>query len=349
MPVTRETVRLAHRSRRRTGVYADRAVATIGRNWNTAWRPLEQVWARAATSITDTAARDGRWPRPWELARIPDLRDALDATSAALDEQQRRSTAAVVAAISALVPPVLAAEAAILASQWPTQDRPGLADLFARNLRPRLADLIAAAVAARATAALAPLATDTYRNIERVVTRGVRQRDPAQVAATLTSAVQAAFTGGANRAATVARTETVDAHRDAAATFRNGNLQTITGWVWASALSRDTCPACWVMHGTVHHNVDPGPLGHPGCRCVALSLRMSDTTGALPDARERFDALPEADQIAILGLRRLQLLRSGAIQWADLVVLRNTRNWRPSYVPRTVVALERIARTRTRT
>lgn len=345
MPVTRDTVRLAHRSRRRTGREADRAVAAINRAWAGRWRDLEQPWTRAVSAVT-AAATDG-WPRPWELARIPDLRDALTITSDALNDLQRLTAAALVAATTTVPALTLPAEAVVLASQWPAADRPGLVDLFGRNLRPRLADLLAATAATRATATLAPLADDTYRQVERAITRGVPHRDPARAARDLTTVVHAAVTGGANRAAAAARTETLDTHRDTAAAFRNANFQVITGWVWVSVLSVDTCPACWAMHGTVHNTTDPGPLGHPGCRCVPMPLRMSDDTGALPDARELFDALPEVDQLTILGPQRLRLLQAGAITWDDLATRRTARNWRPSYVPRTVADLERVARTRT--
>ncbi len=345
MTVTRETVRLANRSRRRTGTEADRAARAIERSWAAGWRTLERAWTRAAASITTTA--DGQWPRPWVLARNPDLRDALTATEVTLTDQQHRTRAAVVAAVAAVVPPALIAEATILATQWAATARDGLVDLFTRNLRPRLADLVTATAATRAASAVAPLATDTYRQVERVVTRGVPHRDPTRAADRLVAAVRAAFTGGANRAVTAVRTETLDAHRDAAAAFRGANLQTVTGWVWVSALSRATCPACWVMHDTIHPAADPGPHGHPGCRCIPLPLRDSTNAGAVPDARAVFDALPREDQIAILGVRRHQLLRTGAVDWVDLAVWRPNRNWRPSYQPRRVADLERIARTRT--
>lgn len=40
---------------------------------------------------------------------------------------------------------------------------------------------------------------------------------------------------------------------------------------------------------------------------------------------------------------RLDLLRSGRIQWADLATRRETSGWRPSYVPTSVRDLQRLA------
>jgi hypothetical protein len=50
--------------------------------------------------------------------------------------------------------------------------------------------------------------------------------------------------------------------------------------------------------------------------------------------------------VQIMGRRRLDLLRSGDIEWEDLPELRTTPEWRDSYGVRPVKDLERIAKQR---
>jgi hypothetical protein len=56
----------------------------------------------------------------------------------------------------------------------------------------------------------------------------------------------------------------------------------------------------------------------------------------LPDAQTVLDVMSAADQLAVMGPRRLELLRSGQVSWADLSMRRSTIGWRDSYVPRPV-------------
>lgn len=61
-------------------------------------------------------------------------------------------------------------------------------------------------------------------------------------------------------------------------------------------------------------------------------------------ARDVFSRLSRADQLAVMGPARLELLDSGRIDWADLAMRRSNPNWRPSYTPRPVSVLARMAR-----
>ncbi|MBM0235955.1 hypothetical protein JNW88_00435 [Micromonospora sp. ATA32] len=105
------------------------------------------------------------------------------------------------------------------------------------------------------------------------------------------------------------------------------NLQTTEGW--------------YLANGIVTHN----------CRCTRLpkvkswqelGINLTEPADQTPDARARFDALPEERQLTILGPTRLALLKAGRIQWADLATRRDTPGWRPSYAPTPVADLQRI-------
>ena len=134
----------------------------------------------------------------------------------------------------------------------------------------------------------------------------------------------------------------------------------LDGWVWHAEITGPsrtrTCPSCWAKHGTLHPMSEPGPIDHHQGRCsrtpktkswADLGFDIPEPADETPDARETFDGLPEADRIAIMGRRRLQLLDAGDIKWADLSQLRTTRGWRDSYGVRPVKDLDQIARNTT--
>lgn len=343
MTVTRDTVRQVHRLRRQVGGQADRVVAGLRKAWVREWSDLRRRWDRAAAAVVGEALQG--WPPPWQLARIPELRRAFDATDVALSDLQHRTEKAAIESASAAVASTLAAEAGIVASQWPAAERDAVAAYTAQQLPPRTGELAAALVTTAAVAATTSLAADTFGTVERLIVRGLPFDRPDTTASRLVALVQHGFNSGLRRAATAVRTETMDAQRQASHAFRLANLPTVTGWVWMSALSVSSCAACWAMHGTVFAGAaEVGPLGHVNCRCVALSLRFGDDLGALPDARARFNQLPEADQVRILGPGRLALLRTGRIGWGDIPARRNNPGWRPSYTTRSLADLQRLAR-----
>ena len=116
----------------------------------------------------------------------------------------------------------------------------------------------------------------------------------------------------------------------------------------ANGIAVHNCPSCWSMHGSVHNVDDFGPIDHQQGRCTSipttkswadLGFDIEEPPSVLPDARQVFDDLPAEQQTAILGKDRLDLLRSGQIQWADLATRRSTDGWRDSIVPTPVSAL----------
>jgi SPP1 gp7 family putative phage head morphogenesis protein len=154
--------------------------------------------------------------------------------------------------------------------------------------------------------------------------------------------VEGQFNGGLTRALTIARTETLDAYRQAAAAVQDASRDVLEGWVWLAQLDGRGCPACWAMHGTVHPLDEPGPLGHPNCRCSRapktqswrdLGFDMDEPEDQIPDAEQVFQALPRAVQVRIMGPARLGLLDRGEVSWPDLARRKDNPGWRPSWMP----------------
>lgn len=342
---TTETLRQVRQLRADVGGHADDAVRDLTAAWVAGWDALDDKWALAVAAVLVLAVELGRWPQPWELARLSALRVALDGTETALADLSLRTDKTVTEAAGAAIAATLLAEAGILASQLPAAGRADALATFTANVSAATARLLAAASAVRIGDTVRPLARTAFAEVQRTITR---TRPVDTDSRRLARHVEAVFNGALTRAMNTARTETLDAYRAAAQAVQQANRGHLAGWQWLCSLDRRACVACWVMHGTVHDVDDPGPLDHPNGRCMRLGVVRDDTdaTSAVPDARFRFDALPEADQVAILGPHRLDLLRAGRITWADLAQRRTTRGWRPSYAPTSVTDLQRIARIR---
>jgi SPP1 gp7 family putative phage head morphogenesis protein len=353
MAIRSETLRLLRRLRAAVGREADDTVRTLAKAWALAWDELSGAWREAAADLAAQAARDGRWPSPWQVARVERLADAMNASTRAL------SVLAVEARLT-IAPAVLSAVTAtgrdtphILASQLPKVHAGPAADRFAGRVAPTVLDAIVQRVTGRVTALTRPLSADSRDVMQRALIRGVAIGDnPRTVAAQMVARVQGAFNGGLARAVTISRTEILDAHRSAASAVHGANADVMSGWVWLASVSRRSCSACIAMHGTSHPVDQPGPLGHPNCRCSRapkvkpwrdLGIDLDEPADLIPDARTAFAALAPADQLRIMGPARLAMLRNGDIGWADLARLRDNPGWRQSYEPTPIADLRRIA------
>lgn len=131
-----------------------------------------------------------------------------------------------------------------------------------------------------------------------------------------------------SRALTIARTETLRAHREATRASYQANSDIVAGWVWHSALDTRTCAACWAMHGTVHR-IDEVLDDHPNGRCAMVpktktwseigqmyGVDLSDvpeTSISFPTGAEIFEGLTSEEQIQILGMGKWQAWKEGKI------------------------------------
>jgi SPP1 gp7 family putative phage head morphogenesis protein len=156
------------------------------------------------------------------------------------------------------------------------------------------------------------------------------------------AATQQRFEGGLTRALTIARTETLDAHRAATKASEKANKDILQEWEWHAALNARTCPSCWAKHGTRYPLDQDGPNDHQNGRCARVSVTKSwadlgfkgidEPAPLTPDAQTEFNNLTPDTQRRIMGAQRLDLLQSGKVKWADLSTVKHTDGWRDSFV-----------------
>lgn len=187
-----------------------------------------------------------------------------------------------------------------------------------------------------------PLADEATAVMKRELVRGMLAgSNPRESARRMIARSEQLFNGGLTRALTIARTETMDAYRVAAELSERLHADVLLGWTWVAALSERTCPACWSMHGQQFPPSVPGPLGHQNCRCMRVPVAKSwkdlgfdieEPPSILPDRAAAFEALPEGQQIAVLGPRRYEAWKSGGYPMSKWSVRRENPGWRDSYV-----------------
>jgi hypothetical protein len=350
--ITDRTLAQAAALRDTVGGVADDATRTLTAAWVKAWDDLTGQWRTATADITARQAELGRYPYPWELSRLATVQQALRATEQQLVVLGQHANAQITDAAGNAVAATVEREPHIIASQLPAALVTAAVTLYTSRLTTHTVDAVNARIGHGIAALTRPIARSTYDAVQREVARGIPAAASQGMAARLAGRFEAAFNGGLSRAVTVVRTETVDAYRTVAQASHRANQDVVAGWVWNSRLAATTCPACWAMHGTEHPVTEAGPDDHRSGRCGRLPLLRSwrdlgidlpEPASAVPNAEAAFDALPEADQLAIMGPVRLELLRSGRARWGDLAIRRDSPNWRPSYTPRPVADLQRLA------
>lgn len=137
------------------------------------------------------------------------------------------------------------------------------------------------------------------------------------------------------RALAIARTETLGAYRTVTKDRFQGT-KIVSEWEWRAALDARTCPACAAMNGTRHPVSEP-LASHVNCRCTMCPRTPSWAElgfHGIPDGRppalspeQRFSALPEANQLAILGRARLEAYDAGEITLAEMVQETHSKRW----------------------
>lgn len=185
-----------------------------------------------------------------------------------------------------------------------------------------------------------PLSDDAEKAMRTALRRGVAVGEhPEETARRMVAECRSVFDGGLTRAVTIARTEVIDAHRAVNRATERANANVLTGWRWQADLTSRTCPACLAMSGTVHPTDEPGPLGHPRCRCARIPITRTwrdlgfdiDEPGRDPKTGpEWFAAQPEATQRAILGDARYKRYQAGT-PLSDMVERVPSPDWRDSY------------------
>lgn len=354
MAIQPQTLRLVQRLRVQVGKEADAATRTLTQAWVRAWDEVAAAWRVAMDDLVAQAAADGQWPGRWQLARTHRLQMVLDASTDALVKLGDQTGVQVTDAAGQAAQYTADAEPEIITSQLPGGQQTDALSVFAGRGAPQTAvDFLVARTAQQITALTRPLSAQATEAMRRALIRGIAVgSNPRDAARDMVVRVQGQFEGGLNRATVIARTETLDAYRRASQLVDQQNAQVLQGWTWLATLDGRTCPSCWAQHGTTHTLDQPGPLDHQQGRCARiptllpwskLGINTPEPLSVLPDARARFNALSEDEQLHVMGPDRLKLLRTGKVDWSDLSIRRESTGWRPSYGPRPVRDLQRQA------
>ena len=342
MAVNRETIRL---TKELELVVDDQVAGWVRRltaSWVRSWALVEAEWK----TVTEQLAREAQAPSRRTLRRARNVRRALNSMRDQLDGLVALTNGMLVGGTRDLVLESARMQARIIAAQLP---RNSVARALVESRDPlpnRQLERIVRRTAQQITSQLRPLSAEaTDAVIDQLVIGAARGQNPRLTASRMLQQVRGGFNGGLTRALVVARTETIDAHRDAARTSQNQHTDVLSGWQWVAKLSDRTCPACWGLHGTKHPLDEPGPQGHQQCRCARvpvtktwreLGIDIPEPPSLIRDGEQEFGRLPRRQQLDIMGPTRLRALESGRATWDELAQLRKNPGWRDGYYVRPV-------------
>lgn len=344
-------VQLARRELQRiVDGHVDAVVGDLIRAWARGWNEVSADWDRAVAQIL-AEGRAGDLTAA-EVFRLTAVRAALGVSIEALRRLSTDAVTITVGRVPALAAATATGELRMIAAQLP--DAFGGPEALSSGYGHAL-EAIVNRTTQQVTSLARPIADDAYQAMLAELTRGVALGvNPQVVGRRIIQRTRGGFDGGLSRATRIARTEMLDAHRNAAHAVDQTNADVLAGWRWNAKLSRTTCPACLSMSGREFPVEVPGPHGHVNCRCARTPVTkswaqlgfagMEDTRPAAPDPEAWFWSQPRAVQLAIMGPTRLRLLEEHAVTWDDLAVEVHNPGWRTSYQPRTLTDLRSMAR-----
>ena len=186
---------------------------------------------------------------------------------------------------------------------------------------------------------LLSIAAAGAKDAEKALVQGMLLgRNPREVAVDLRRVLGTTL----SRALTIARTETLRAHREATRASYQANGDIVKGWIWHSALDTRTCAMCWAMHGT-EHSIDEVLDDHPNGRCSMIPKTSTweeigakygidlsgipDTNPVIESGISQFEKLPAEQQIAILGQAKYKAWKDGQFTLSDLVGRKRSKIW----------------------
>ena len=188
------------------------------------------------------------------------------------------------------------------------------------------------------------LAAEAQASIRQQIVRGVVVgENPRRAASLAVRGIEDQWNGGLARARTIARTEMIDAHRTAAMRTEQANADVLAGWEWLTHGDERTCRACIAEHGKLHELDEPGPLGHPNCRCARVPVTKSWEDLGFPGMREAksrtgtaeelVDSMSESELRSALGPDGYTAWKAGDYPISEWSRRKSVSGWRDSMVP----------------
>lgn len=336
MAITRATLRIQQQLRTDLLAVTDQQVRDLVKAWATAWDEVSVDLDLALRELA--AAADGKRITRAMVMRSERAARALTAIQQQLQTLTREAGVRITADLDGIVTRAEELQQQVIASQLPFED---LAQIAAwSRVDPKQLAAIVRRSTQRITASTRPLSADAMNALRRELIRGVAAgSNPNDVARQILTRCEGRFNGGLQRATTIARTEVLDAHRDATLASRLANTDVLAGWRWHAQLSTRTCPACWAQDGILHPVDEPGPIDHQCGRCDALpetkswadlGLAGDEPRSIKPDARTTFIALSDGEQRRILGPSRWAAWKAGDYPMSAWSTRRTTDGWRDS-------------------
>lgn len=339
MAVTLKTLRLARRVRADLLKITAEQDRGLTKAWVDAWDDIAGDLEKALSELIATA-RNGVLSQATILRSVR-LRQALDVVARRLTRLTDDAGRLVVGDLPQVVRMAGEAQAEILASQLPKAELDRVAGWGRIDVRQ--VDAIVRRSTERITSQMWPLSAEADVAVRRELVRGLLVGEgPRKTAAAILDRTEGEFNGGLSRALTIARTETLDAHRDAAKLAHEENADVLRGWMWLAKTDANTCQACLGMNGTEHPLAEAGPLGHQNCRCgrvplskswADLGIDIAEPEPAVTGSQTWFDAQSEATQRKILGPAKYAAYLRGDFPMSKWAVRRSNDGWRDSYVP----------------
>ena len=308
----------------------DQVLAAWGQTYGRVRVELDQVFHKI-----DAAKAAGKPIKPAWLYQQTRLSSALDT---AKEELARYAEHASQVAIDAQASAVKAGlkHAEKLATQALTEASPALAASFVHlneaNLRAVVGFL---ANGSPLDSLVAALPAQTAEALRLALVRGVTLGKGVDW---MRRQVDAAMGMARHRAETIVRTESHRAYRYVARQTYLANEHVLEGWTWHAHLDALCCPACVIMHGTVHA-VDETLDGHPRCRCAMVPRTKSwgdldPALADLPDTRPDiepgkawFQRQSPGLQRALLGPGKCAAWKAGTLSLDDLVARTFSSTW----------------------
>lgn len=314
--------------------------------WSRAWDALRPeveaaLLALAAENVGGRVTRGA-------VLRDARLQAALEAVYGSLDDLANRAPG--------LAGTILAGTVAAAADGQRDIIRAGLNGALRAELRsevvgadPRQVAAILERSTQQITSRNRALAAEAQASIRQQIVRGVAVgENPRRAASLAVRGIEDQWNGGLARARTIASTEMLDAHRLAAQRVEEANSDVLAGWEWLTHADERTCRACIAEHGQLHPLDEPGPLGHPNCRCARVPVTkswedlgfpgMRDAKSRTGTAEDLVDSMSESELRAALGNDGYAAWKRGDYPISEWSRRKSVQGWRDSFVPTKVPA-----------